>query len=102
VSCLRDVAALRGTHEDPNTYAWRLGSIWSSLHGVGGGFDQDGQRHGDVAVSSVVHGYDDGKVDTGGFSPRGDFTYRCDAGLVQAAGAAIHVALDGAPLCSRS
>jgi formylglycine-generating enzyme required for sulfatase activity/nucleoside phosphorylase len=123
-SCLRDVAALRGTHETPNTYAWRLGSIWSSLHdatfsvavgkgtqttnygalaakqaiqlfspsyivfvGVGGGFDLDGQRHGDVAVSSVVHGYEYGKVDTGGFSPRGDFTYRCDAGLVHAAGA---------------
>jgi hypothetical protein len=125
LSCLRDVAALRGTHENPNTHAWRSGSIWSSLHGaafsvavgkgtqttsygalaakqaiqlfapsyivfvgVGGGFDQDGQRHGDVAVSSVVHGYDYGKVDTGGFSPRGDFTYRCDAGLVQAASAA--------------
>src|SRR3954463_7917098 len=32
--------------------------------GVAGGFDRDGQRHGDVAVSSVVTAYEYGKVDT--------------------------------------
>jgi len=53
--------------------------------GVAGGFDRDGQRHGDVAVSSAVVAYEYGKVDTGGFAPRGDFTYRCDDGLVRAA-----------------
>ena len=31
--------------------------------GVAGGFDRDGQRHGDVAVSSVVTAYEYGKVD---------------------------------------
>jgi len=53
--------------------------------GVAGGLDRDGQRHGDVAVSSAVVAYEYGKVDTGGFAPRGDFTYRCDGGLVRAA-----------------
>jgi TonB family protein len=56
--------------------------------GVAGGFVRDGQRHGDVAVSSAVVAYEYGKVDTGGFAPRGDFTYRCDSGLVRAAEAA--------------
>jgi hypothetical protein len=36
-------------------------------------------------VSSAVVAYEYGKVDTGGFAPRGDFTYRCDDGLVRAA-----------------
>ena len=53
--------------------------------GVAGGFDRDGQRHGDVAVSSAAVAYEYGKVDTGGFAPRGDFMYRCDSGLVRAA-----------------
>ncbi|HWU87456.1 MAG TPA: NACHT domain-containing protein, partial [Kofleriaceae bacterium] len=57
--------------------------------GVGGGFALDDQGHGDVAVSSVVVGYEYGKVDTGGFSPRGDFTYRGDEGLIRVAEAAI-------------
>ena len=52
--------------------------------GVAGGFDRDGQRHGDVAVSSVVTAYEYGKVDTGGFAPRGNFTYRCNDALVHA------------------
>src|ERR1043165_7732648 len=52
--------------------------------GIAGGFDQDGQRHGDVAVSSVVTAYEYGKVDTGGFAPRGSFTYRCNEALVRA------------------
>jgi serine/threonine protein kinase/nucleoside phosphorylase len=56
--------------------------------GVAGGFDQDGQRHGDVAVSSVVTAYEYGKVDTGGFAPRGNFTYRCNEALVRATDAA--------------
>src|SRR4029077_19547605 len=30
-----------------------------------------------------------GKIDTGGFAARGDFTYRCDAALVRAADGAI-------------
>jgi formylglycine-generating enzyme required for sulfatase activity/nucleoside phosphorylase len=55
--------------------------------GVAGGFPIDGQRHSDVAVSSVVWAYEYGKVDTGGFAPRQDFTYRCDAGLVRAVAA---------------
>ena len=37
---------------------------------VAGGFARDGQRHGDVAVSSAVVSYEYGKVDTGGFVPR--------------------------------
>jgi nucleoside phosphorylase len=49
--------------------------------GVAGGFDRDGQRHGDVAVSSVVTAYEYGKVDTGGFAPRGNFTHRCNEAL---------------------
>ena len=53
--------------------------------GVAGGFEREGQRHGDVVVSSTVVAYEYGKVDTGGFTPRGDFTYRCDGGLVRAA-----------------
>jgi nucleoside phosphorylase len=126
LSCLSDVAALRGTDEDPNTYAWQLGTIGSSLYGapftvavgkgtqttsygalaakraiqlfspryivfvgIGGGLDRDGQRHGDVVVSSVVAGYEYGKIDSDGFCPRGDFTYRCDEGLVRAADALI-------------
>ncbi|HEX7838730.1 MAG TPA: 5'-methylthioadenosine/S-adenosylhomocysteine nucleosidase, partial [Kofleriaceae bacterium] len=56
--------------------------------GVAGGFDRDGQRHGDVAVSSVVTAYEYGKVDTGGFAPRGSFTYRCNEALVRATDAA--------------
>jgi diguanylate cyclase (GGDEF)-like protein len=56
--------------------------------GVAGGFDRDGQRHGDVAVSSVVTAYEYGKVDTGGFAPRGNFTYPCNEALVRATNAA--------------
>jgi serine/threonine protein kinase/nucleoside phosphorylase len=55
--------------------------------GVAGGFDRDDQRHGDVAVSSVVTAYEYGKVDTGGFTVRGNFTYRCNEALVRAADA---------------
>lgn len=33
LSCLSEIAPLRGTRENPNTYAWRLGSIWSSTCG---------------------------------------------------------------------
>jgi nucleoside phosphorylase len=127
--CLHQPVPLRGTHEHPNTYAWQLGTLPSSLHsapfsvavgkgtqttsygalaarqaihlfapsyvvfvGVGGGFDRDGQAHGDVAVYSVVVSYDYSKVETGGFSSRGDFTYRCDDGLVRAADALIAMA----------
>lgn len=39
--------------------------------GVAGGFDRDRQLHGDVAVSSAVVAYEYGKVETGGFAPRG-------------------------------
>lgn len=56
--------------------------------GVAGGFERDGQRHGDVAVSSFVTAYEYGKVDTGGFAPRGNFTYRCNEALVHATDAA--------------
>jgi nucleoside phosphorylase/tetratricopeptide (TPR) repeat protein len=56
--------------------------------GVAGGFDRDGQRHGDVVVSSVVTAYEYGKVDTGGFAPRANFTYRCNEALVRATDAA--------------
>jgi serine/threonine protein kinase/nucleoside phosphorylase len=55
--------------------------------GVAGGFPIDGQRHGDVAVSSVVWAYEYGKVDTDGFAPRHDFIYRCDDGVVRAVAA---------------
>jgi len=126
LACLREPRVLRGNAERPNTYAWQLGTIDSSLYGaafsvavgkgtpttsygalaarqavalfdpkyvafvgVGGGFAFDGQCHGDVAVSSVVVGYEYGKIDTGGFSPRGDFTYRGDEGLIRVAEAAI-------------
>lgn len=123
-SCLRESVLLRGTHEHPNTCAWRLGMIDASHYGapfkvavgmgtptttfgalaasqairlfdprhiafvgVAGGFDRDGQRHRDVVVSSVVTAYEYGKVDTGGFAPRGNFTYRCNEALVRAAAA---------------
>lgn len=52
--------------------------------GIAGGFARDAQRHGDVAVASVITAYEYGKIDTGGFAPRGDFTYRCNEAIVRA------------------
>lgn len=72
--------------------------------GVAGGFARDEQRAGDVVVSSVVVAYEYGAIDSGGFAARGDFTYRCDEGLVRNAGAAVATAARwwaGAPEADR-
>ena len=74
LACLREPERLCGTP-------------YIAFVGVAGGFDGDAQRHGDVAVSSVVTAYEYGKVDTGGFAPRGNSAYRCNEALVRAADA---------------
>jgi nucleoside phosphorylase len=120
-SCLCDPTFIPGTQEQPNTYAWHLGTIPSQVYnapfvvalgkgtpttnygalgakkalelfspqyvvfvGCAGGFDEAGQRHGDVAVSDQVYAYEYGKLDRG-FQPRLDYHYRADLGLVRAA-----------------
>jgi nucleoside phosphorylase len=42
-------------------------------------------RKGDVVVSSVIYGYEYGKVDEGGFIPRHDLTHQVDSAILRAA-----------------
>jgi adenosylhomocysteine nucleosidase len=65
------------------TYA-RYRPQYVLLVGVAGGFPQDGQTKGDVAISSVIYDYDYGKVATD-FQPRMDFTYQPDQALLTSA-----------------
>ncbi len=54
------------------------------LVGIAGGLERNGLSLGDVVISDHIYGYEYGKIlaNTAVFEPRPDFTYRCDAGLI--------------------
>jgi nucleoside phosphorylase len=54
------------------------------LLGIAGGLLRKEMSRGDLAISSVIWGYEYGKIDDG-FVPRGDFTYVVDRPLLTAA-----------------
>lgn len=54
------------------------------LCGVAGGFPKDGCKKGDLVISKTILDYQYGNIGSR-FSPRHDFTYRCDIGLVNTA-----------------
>jgi nucleoside phosphorylase len=53
--------------------------------GIAGGFPKEGVRRGSVAISSVIWGYEYGKIADGKFNPRNDQTFQVDNALVTAA-----------------
>jgi nucleoside phosphorylase len=55
--------------------------------GIGGGLPLNNLALGDVVVSSMIWAYEYGKVSDDKFTPRPDFTYPVDNGLLRCAGA---------------
>ncbi len=54
------------------------------LVGIAGGLPLDGLQQGDVVASTVIWGYEYGKI-SAGFHPRNDFTYPADTSLLTSA-----------------
>lgn len=55
------------------------------LLGIAGGLARDGVRRGSLVVSTLINGYEAGKVDESGFKPRLTQTYPVDSALRNAA-----------------
>lgn len=53
--------------------------------GIAGGFPKDGISRGSVVVSSLIWGYEYGKISNGKYLPRMDLTYQVDENLVSSA-----------------
>jgi len=85
VAMLHDAGQVSGTLGTLATLE-RFRPRYTVVLGVAGSMPEKGPRLGDVVISSIIWGYEYGKV-RDGFAPRGDRTYQVDGPLLRSASA---------------